>query len=103
MAISPSKELTGDGAAKRFFLEPEQPLHRQYEALRAYFVEGMPSAEVAQKFGYSPGSFRVLCHHFRAAVDRGDKFFREHHLGGGDAQTQLVGVRHPAGAAGCRS
>jgi hypothetical protein len=81
MAISPSKELTGDGAAKRFFLEPEQPLHRQYEALRAYFVEGLPSTEVAQRFGYSPGSFRVLCHHFRAAVDRGDRFFREHRHG----------------------
>src|SRR5580693_2276084 len=36
-----------------------------YEALRAYFVEGRPSAEVARDFNYSPGSFQVLCHHFR--------------------------------------
>ena len=36
-----------------------------YEALRAYFVEGRPSAEVADAFGYKPGSFRVLCHQFR--------------------------------------
>ena len=36
-----------------------------YEALRAYFVEGRPSSEVAQDFGYSAGSFQVLCHHFR--------------------------------------
>lgn len=36
-----------------------------YEALRAYFVEGRPSHEVARDFGYSPGSFRVLCHQFR--------------------------------------
>lgn len=36
-----------------------------YEALRAYFVEGHPSAEVAETFGYTPGSFRVLCHQFR--------------------------------------
>src|SRR6266852_2781184 len=36
-----------------------------YEALRAYFVEGRPSAEVAHDFNYSPGSFQVLCHHFR--------------------------------------
>jgi transposase len=36
-----------------------------YEALRAYFLEGHPSHEVARAFGYSPGSFRVLCHQFR--------------------------------------
>ena len=36
-----------------------------YEALRAYFVDGHPSHEVARAFGYSPGAFRVLCHQFR--------------------------------------
>jgi transposase len=36
-----------------------------YEALRAYFVEGRRSRDVARDFGYSPGSFRVLCHQFR--------------------------------------
>jgi len=36
-----------------------------YEALRAYFVEDRPSAEVAKAFGYTSGSFRVLCHQFR--------------------------------------
>jgi hypothetical protein len=40
-----------------------------YEALRAYFVEGRPSYEVARDFGYSPGSFRVLCHQFRRDPD----------------------------------
>jgi len=49
----------------RHFLQPSNPTHRQYEALRAYFVEGLPSARAAERFGYSPGSFRVLCHQFR--------------------------------------
>lgn len=49
----------------RAFLEPQNPTHRQYEALRAYFVDGLPSAEVARRFGYTPGSFRVLCSTFR--------------------------------------
>jgi hypothetical protein len=40
-----------------------------YEALRAYFLEGRKSAEVARDFGYSPGSFRVLCHQFRRDPD----------------------------------
>ena len=47
------------------FLRPTNSTHRQYEALRAYFVEGVPSAEAARRFGYSAGSFRVLCHQFR--------------------------------------
>ena len=61
MPSSP-KPLTDPG---QFFLEPAQPRHRQYEALRAYFADGMPSAEAARRFGYTPGAFRVLCHAFR--------------------------------------
>jgi hypothetical protein len=49
----------------RFFLEPTNATHRQYEALRAYFVEKLPAAKVALRFGYTPGSFRVLAHKFR--------------------------------------
>ena len=50
---------------RRFFSEPSTPRQRQYEALRAYFLEELPSAEVAKRFGYSAGAFRVLCHSFR--------------------------------------
>src|SRR6516164_9426553 len=49
----------------RRFLEPSNSTHRQYEALRAYFVEGLSSAQAAIRFGYTPGSFRVLVHQFR--------------------------------------
>jgi hypothetical protein len=49
----------------RRFLEPSNSTHRQYEALRAFFVEGVPAAEAAARFGYTPGSFRVLIHQFR--------------------------------------
>lgn len=47
------------------FLTPTNSTHRQYEALRAFFVEHLPSQEAAHRFGYSPGSFRVLAHQFR--------------------------------------
>jgi hypothetical protein len=50
---------------RRFFGAPGSPRQRQYEALRAYFFEQSPSAEVAKRFGYSAGAFRVLCHTFR--------------------------------------
>jgi len=49
----------------RPFLQPQNSTHRQYEALRAYFVEGLPSAEAARRGGYTAGSFRVLVHQFR--------------------------------------
>ena len=69
MSIRSRKEIT-DSDIKRVFLEPANPTHRQYEALRAYFVEGLPSAETAVRFGYTPGSFRVLCHGFRQDLKR---------------------------------
>jgi len=56
-------------AIRRFFSEPHTPKQRQYEALRAYFVEGRPSRTVAQAFGYSVSAFHVLCHHFRRDPD----------------------------------
>jgi transposase len=64
---------------RRFLAEPATPRQRQYEALRAFYVERLPSAEVARRFGYSPGAFRVLCHAFR----RGDlpEFFATAHPG----------------------
>jgi hypothetical protein len=59
MSNSKANKLT------RVFLEPSNATHRQYEALRAFFVEGLSSVEAAKRFGYTPGSFRVLCHQFR--------------------------------------
>jgi hypothetical protein len=48
-----------------------------YEALRAFFVEGKASHEAARLFGYTPGSFRVLCHQFRR--DPAPPFFAASH------------------------
>jgi transposase len=50
---------------RRFFARPATARQRQYEALRAFYVDGLPSATCARRFGYSPGAFRVLCHAFR--------------------------------------
>jgi transposase len=36
--------------------------------LRAFYVDELPSADVARHFGYSAGAFRVLCHAFRRGV-----------------------------------
>jgi len=53
---------------ERFFLEPNSSKQRQYEAFRAYFIEKRPAADVARTFGYTLGSFHVMCHHFRREV-----------------------------------
>jgi hypothetical protein len=74
MSIRTKDGLT-DLQAAQFFAAPESTPQRQYEALRAYFVERLPSGQVAQRFGYSPGSFRVLCHQFRHDADKRNAFF----------------------------
>mgnify|MGYP001031660464 FL=1 len=57
------------------FLAPQNVNHRQYEALRAYFVEQLPAAQVAKRFGYTVGSFHQLAHQFRQDPER--PFFAE--------------------------
>jgi len=67
--ITPSNE--------HFFLAPQFPMQRQYEALRAYLVDEEPSGDVARRFGYSAGTFRVLCHQFRHDPQKRASFFRQ--------------------------
>ncbi len=54
--------------AKRF-LEPTNPAQKRYEALRAYHVDGLSSAEVAIRFGYSHGTVRNICSEFANSDD----------------------------------
>jgi hypothetical protein len=56
-------------------LTPQNSNHRQYEALRAYFVERLPASEVANRFGYTVGSLHQLAHQFRQDPQR--QFFAE--------------------------
>ncbi len=77
------------------FLAPTNSTHRQYEALRAYFVDQLPAAEVAARFGYTVGSLHQLAHHFRRNPVR--QFFAEPPPPGAKAsaavQQQIVGLR----------
>jgi hypothetical protein len=57
------------------FLTPKNTSHRQYEALRAFFVDRSPAAEVAARFGYTVGSLHQLAHQFRR--NPGRQFFAE--------------------------
>ena len=77
MATGHGNMITPGRPEGPFFLAPEKTTHRQYEALRAYFVEGLSSKEAARRFGYTPGSFRGLCHRFRKVENKADHFFRD--------------------------
>jgi len=52
------------------FLTPQNATHRQYEALRAYFVDQVPGPTVAQRYGYTLGSLHQLAHEFRCQPRR---------------------------------
>ena len=75
MEPSTTNQITTPGN-QEFFLAPQFPLQRQYEALRAYLVDEEPSGDVARRFGYSPGAFRVLCYQFRHDPQKRASFFR---------------------------
>lgn len=62
---------------KEYFANPSSVTHRQFEALRAFFLEKCPATEVAQRFGYSLSSFYSLVRDFKEklAKDEHDPFF----------------------------
>ena len=72
------------------FLDPQNSNHRQYEALRAYFVEHLSGPEVARRFGYTPGSLHQLAYQFRQNPQR--VFFVEP-KGPGAVSTEAVRQR----------
>jgi len=80
MESSTANQITTPGN-QNFFLSPQFPLQRQYEALRAYLIDEEPSGDVARRFGYSPGAFRVLCYQFRHDPLKRASFFRQPHRG----------------------
>ncbi len=53
-----------DSLGRQFFLDPQAPLQRRYEAIRAVVVERQPLTEVAQRFGYAYGTLRNLVTQF---------------------------------------
>lgn len=60
-----------DTLCRQFFLQPTQPLHRRYEVLRAFFVEGQPQADIATQFGLSAQTVQSLVRDFRAQLRAG--------------------------------
>ncbi len=87
-----------DGShVRRFFLEPKQTFQRQYEALRALFVDDQPLDQVAQRFGYKPSALRSMASRLRADCRRGapTPFFSRTAAGGPSGKVRAEGDRAP--------
>ena len=56
---------------EEFFLDPQESLHRHYEALRAVFVDGESMSEVAERLGVAHGTVRNWVCGFRSQYDNG--------------------------------
>lgn len=69
---------------ENFFLKPKSVSHRQYEALRMYYIENKPAADVADFFKYKYRAFTSLISDFRRNFDQDnleDRFFVQRQLG----------------------
>ncbi|MDT8373965.1 MAG: hypothetical protein RQ737_08300, partial [Bacteroidales bacterium] len=53
---------------KLFFEMPASVAHKQYEALRMYYIDGAQAHQVAQRFGYTYRAFTSLVTDFRRKV-----------------------------------
>src|SRR5580700_7788542 len=84
MVITTNNPLS-DTQTTQFFRAPEGTRQRQYEALRAYFVDDGSGPAVARQFGYSIAALRSLCHQFRYDATFRAGFFQTPRPGPRDA------------------
>jgi hypothetical protein len=83
-----------DTLCQRFFLEPDQPLHRRYAALRAFFIDGRSLPAIAEQFGTTYHTVRSWVRDFRVACRVGQAPpFSPSHAWAGQLAKILVGHR----------
>jgi hypothetical protein len=85
-----------------WFTSPQQVNQRRYEALRAYFVDGLPYAEAGARFGYTRWAMINLVREHRAGnlvlPDTQDD--RRRDIRGERLETGIPGVDRRGGAHG---
>ena len=63
---------------KKYFTSPENIVQKQYEALRAFYIDQLSADQTAHKFGYTVSSFYSLVRDFKNMIsddERQDPFF----------------------------
>jgi len=78
-----------------FFLQPKSVAHKQYEALRMYYVEGISAHEVADRFGYTYRAFTSLVSSFRGklSVNPPDTIFFVENTPGRKISMETLGAK----------
>lgn len=78
-----------------FFLQPKSVAHKQYEALRMYYVEEIPAHEVADHFGYTYRAFTSLVSSFRGKLSANypDALFFVENTPGRKISTETLGAK----------
>ena len=63
---------------EEYFIKPLLPNQRNYEALKAFYCDGVGAKETAEKFGLTPKYFKKIRHQFRQDLKKGiDPFFEK--------------------------
>jgi hypothetical protein len=88
-----------DTSCRRFFTDADSATyHRQYEAFRAIFIDGVRQDDVADRYGYTHGRLRQLVHQFRTAIRSGSTppFFKSRRSAGRRAPIAIArDIRSP--------
>jgi transposase len=76
-------KITPNSKCFSYFSEPSNTLHRQYDALRRFFVDDCTAEQVALEFGYSIGTVYALVRDFKKKLqdDSQDPFFKVNKAG----------------------
>lgn len=87
---------------RQYFQSPKNVFHKQYEALRSFYLEKKPASEVAKKFGYTLSTLYSLTRDFKQDLLNGrtnQRFFvspimgrkpKHHHK---DVRTLIIELR----------
>ena len=75
------KSRASDQSVLLYFSKPEQPLHRQFLAMRSFLFEGNPAEVVAAEYGYTVSTVYTLAKNFKVKLQdclehNGDPFFQ---------------------------
>ena len=94
-------KITPNIDCSNYFTSPENILHRQFLALRCFFVDGFTASQIADEFGYSVGGVYALIRDFKDKIREGteDPFFKVNKVGRkpvdqeGEIEKLVVGFR----------
>lgn len=84
-----------------YFNSADNPLHKQYLAMRMFFVDGKTAEEVAAQYGYTENTIYTYARRLKEKLDScdGDPFFKEPQIGrkkldhGGEINNLVVSYR----------